>query len=73
MKFGSKRFYLMLTIILFFQINLEADDKIISSPLINLENLEPSFELEEKTIKKEGSTNQIILNKKKLKKKTLHL
>ena len=52
MKFGSKRFYLMLTIILFFQINLEADDKIISSPLINLENLEPSFELEEKTIKK---------------------
>ena len=54
---------------IFFQINLEADDKIISSPLINLENLEPSFELEEKTIKKEGSTNQIILNKKKIKEK----
>ncbi len=66
MKFGNKFFLLTITLFVISIINLGAEDKIISTPLINLENLEPSFELEEKNIK-ESTPNNISLNKKTIK------
>ena len=66
MKFGNKFFLLTITLFVISIINLRAEDKIISTPLINLENLEPSFELEEKNIK-ESTPNNISLNKKTIK------
>ena len=66
MKFGNKFFLLTITLFVISIINLRAEDKIISTPLINLENLEPSFELEEKNIK-ESTPNNIFLNKKTIK------
>ena len=66
MKFGNKFFLLTITLFVISIINLRAEDKIISTPLINLENLEPSFELEEKNTK-ESTPNNISLNKKTIK------
>jgi len=43
MKPGKIELSIFFLIISFF-INLEADDKILSAPIINLENLEPSYE-----------------------------
>ena len=43
MKPGKIKLSIFFLIISFF-INLEADDKILSAPIINLENLEPSYE-----------------------------
>ena len=63
MKFGNKFFLITITFFVISITDLRAEDKIISTPLINLENLEPSFELEEKNIK-ESTPNNIFLNKK---------
>ena len=65
MKFGNKYIFLIVSIFTF-KVCLYAEDKITTSPLINLENLKPSFELEEKTVK-EKTPNQIILNNKEIK------
>ena len=47
MKLG--KINLLLIVFLFiFHTNLIADDKILSAPVINLENLEPSYEVLEK-------------------------
>ena len=43
MKPGKIKLSIFFLIISFF-INLEADDKILTAPIINLENLEPSYE-----------------------------
>ena len=43
MKLG--KISLSIIILIFaFSLNLKAEDKIISAPIINLENLEPSYE-----------------------------
>ncbi len=42
MKPGKIKFFLI--IYCFYIISLQADDKILSAPIINLENLEPSYE-----------------------------
>ena len=59
---GNKINYFFIIFILFFFKNLNAEEKIISTPLINLKDLKPSFEeLEEK--------NEIIINQQNIKEK----
>ena len=43
MKLGKIKFYFLFIIFLPF-LSLNAEDKILSAPIINLENLEPSYE-----------------------------
>ena len=43
MKLGKINLFLII-LCYFFIFNLNAEDKIISAPIINLENLEPSYE-----------------------------
>ena len=44
MKPGKNKFTLLISIILFFYYPSYAEEKIISTPLINLNELKPSFE-----------------------------
>ena len=57
MKLGRISFSLLLFIIFNFSI-LKSDDKIFSSPIINLENLEPSYENLENDLNDETNNNQ---------------
>ena len=57
MKLGRISFSLLLLIILNFSV-LKSDDKIFSSPIINLENLEPSYENLENDLNEEENNNQ---------------
>ena len=63
MKLGNSAYFLKILIIFFsFQLILHSEEKITSTPLINLEKIKPSFEeLEEK--------NEINLNNNSLKEK----
>ena len=58
--------------ILFFSLNniIFADDKIISTPLINLENLKPSFEDDDKDIENKNLKNFKLKEKKNKQKKS---
>ena len=58
MKFGKNSFFYFLFFFNFFTF-LHSEDKIKTIPLVNLENLEASFEIEE-------SENQNILEKENL-------
>ncbi len=64
MKLGNKIFIYLISFILIYNFNLVADDKIISSPLINLEKIKPSFEEVEK-LDNNLLENSKIQNKKK--------
>tara|TARA_B100000963_G_scaffold333770_1_gene326402 strand:- start:13895 stop:14401 length:507 start_codon:yes stop_codon:yes gene_type:complete len=44
MKLGNKTIYILIIFLLFFANSIYAEDKITSSPLINLEKIKPSFE-----------------------------
>ena len=44
MKPGNKYYFLTILFIFFYNIILNAEDKILSSPLVNLNELQPSFE-----------------------------
>ena len=57
MKLGKISFSLLLLIILNFSV-LKSDDKIFSSPIINLENLEPSYENLENDLNEEKNNIQ---------------
>ena len=69
-KRGNNFKYFLISIFLFFSSNLTADEKIRSTPLINLEKIKPSFEESEEKIdnisdnknllKKEDKTNSQI-------------
>ena len=59
---GNNFKYLTTLISFLFTFSALAENKITSSPLINLEKLKPSFE-------ETGTDNQNILNKKKIKNK----
>ena len=64
MTLGSnKKISLIIFITLFYSFSF-ADDKIISSPLINLEKIKPSFE-EVESVKENITSNELIKNKKK--------
>ena len=63
MKFGNKKYFSLLFFSIFFNLELFAEDKILSSPLINLNELKPSFE-EDNDTQTDKVTNEIIFNKK---------
>ncbi len=64
MKLGNRIFILIISFFSFNSIFLLAEDKIISSPLINLEQIKPSFE-EIDNIDNNISESNIIQNKKR--------
>ena len=68
MKLGNNKIIILITSLFFFNlISISiAEDKILSSPLINLDQLEPSFEEVDEGSRDENNS-KIIKNKKKLK------
>ena len=70
MKLGNKYFYLLLLNLFFFNSFLFSNEEILSSPLINLEKLKPSFE---ESIDNDQliNGNEVIQNKKKNIKKNI--
>jgi len=63
-KLGNKLIIFLISFIFSFNLSF-ADDKIISSPLINLEKIKPSFE-EPNEENENSTTNQNLKEKKKL-------
>ena len=66
MKLGNKRLIFLMFLMFSFSFSLFAEDKILSAPLINLNELKPSFEedLDESTI--DLSKNEKIKNREKI-------
>ena len=64
MKLGNRSLIFLISFIFFFTTQLVAEDKIISSPLINLEKIKPSFE-ELEILNNDPIENNKIQNKKK--------
>ena len=67
MKLGKIKILIFIFYILFYQLNLQAEEKIISIPLVNLENLKPSYEEIEEEVKIEQN-KKYPLKKKDIKK-----
>ena len=65
MKLGSHRFALSFFFLLFYIPISLAEDKVSSSPLINLNELKPSFE-EVEDLSNNTTSNEVIKNKKKI-------
>ena len=65
MKLGNRLFFLSIFFFMILNLSLYSEEKILSSPLINLEKLKPSFEETNDSIKEENK-NKIIKNKKKI-------
>ena len=66
MRYGSIKIVLQVLIIFFYSLSIRAENKISTSPLINLNDLKPSFE-EVNDQSNEINNNQIITKKKKKK------
>ena len=64
MSLGKIKFFFVVLSLLF-SIKLYANEKISTVPLINLENLKPSFEEEEISSEKDNLNNRSILKDKK--------
>ena len=64
MKLGKYKIFTKLIFLLFYAISSSAQDKVTTSPLINLNELKPSFE-EVEELNNETISNEIIKNKKK--------
>ena len=65
MKLGNHRFGLLLIYLVLLNTSLFAENSVSTSPLINLNELKPSFE-EEEDLGNNSSTNQVIKDKKKI-------
>jgi hypothetical protein len=65
MNLGNRKFFLLLTFLQFFILPSLAEDKILSTPLINLEKLKPSFEEVDDSIN-DNTNNEVILNNKNI-------
>ncbi len=64
MKLGNFKFYLQICFFVLYNFSVFAEDQVLSTPLINLNELKPSFEdIEE--INEDRSTSEIIKYKKK--------
>ena len=59
MKLGKIKFTLYFLVLISF-LNLRAEDKILSAPIINLEKLEPSYEILENEKETISETNNLI-------------
>tara|TARA_B100000965_G_scaffold349641_1_gene322917 strand:+ start:149 stop:655 length:507 start_codon:yes stop_codon:yes gene_type:complete len=64
MKLGSYRFALSFFFLLFYNLISLAEDRVSTSPLINLNELKPSFE-EVEDLSNNTISNEVIKNKKK--------
>ena len=64
MKLGSYRFTLSFFLLLFYNLTSFAEDRVSTSPLINLNELKPSFE-EVEDLSNNTTSNEVIKNKKK--------
>ncbi len=64
MKLGNKRFFIVFLYLLLQNFSTFAEEKILSTPLVNLNELKPSFEDIDNSIN-DKIDNNIILNKKK--------
>ena len=64
MKLGSYRFTLSFFLLLFYNLTSFAEDRVSTSPLINLNELKPSFE-EEEDSSNDTISNIVIKDKKK--------
>ena len=64
MKLGNRFFFLFLTYLIYNTPSF-AEEKILSAPLINLDELKPSYEDDTDT-NENLKNNQFILNKKKV-------
>ena len=64
MKLGSYRFVLSFFFLFFYNLTSLAEDKVSTSPLINLNELKPSFE-EVEDLSNNTTSNEVIKNKKK--------
>jgi len=65
MKLGNIKFILSIFFLFFYYPSSVAEDKILSSPLINLDELKPSFEeVDDST--SDTINNEVIQNKKKI-------
>ena len=65
MKLGNNKFILSIFLIFFYYISSTAEDKIVSTPLINLDELKPSFE-EIETSTSDLINNESIKSKKEI-------
>ena len=65
MKLGRYRFILSFFFLLFYNLSSWAEDRVSTSPLINLNELKPSFEEVEDSIN-DITSNEIIKDKKKI-------
>ena len=63
MRLGSKRFFLIFSLLFFYTLTSLAEDKVSTSPLINLNELKPSFE-EVDDSKEDIKKNESIKKKK---------
>ncbi len=54
MRLGKNRIFVLITFYFLFSLNIYSEEKILSSPLINLENLEPTFENIENQTNEDG-------------------
>ena len=72
MKLGKIK-YSFIFIVLIFCTNLKAEDKIISAPIINLENLEPSYEALENEKDTASQSNTKIKKRNKIEKKSKNI
>ena len=54
MRLGKNRIFVLITFYFLFSSNIYSEEKILSSPLINLENLEPTFENIENQTNEDG-------------------
>ena len=64
MKPGNKYFFLSFFFIFFFSLTSVAEDKISTTPLINLDKLKPSFE-ESNDVTNDITDSELIKSKKK--------
>ena len=65
MKLGSYRFALSFFLLLFYNLISLAEDRVSTSPLINLNELKPSFE-EVEDLSNDITSNEVIKGKKKV-------
>ncbi len=65
MKLGNKFFFISIVFLIFYGYSSVAEDRILSSPLINLNELKPSFEDVEDT-SNDVTNQEMIQNKKKI-------
>ena len=71
MKLGNRKFFLSTVFLLIYSLNSFAEDKILSTPLINLNDLQPSFEEVEDTSNETISSVGIQNKKKNLEKNNI--